>query len=163
MAKVYTGVGSRETPAAILNVMTQLAKKLESEGWILRTGNASGADAAFRKGVLDLMHREVYTASEARNHLSARVRKCMESDFYELHPAPQRCSEQAKLLLMRNGMELMGAMYNKPSRFVVCWTPNAAEVGGTGQTLRLARKYGVQVFNLANEEHLQRILAYISR
>ena len=99
---------------------------------------------------------------ESLKHIPKRIYKTCEKDFYELHPAPQRCSDYAKQLHMRNGLEVLGHELDSPkSRFVVCWTPNAQEVGGTAQAIRLARKYNIPVFNLANPEHLDRILGYI--
>ncbi len=48
--KYYSGIGSRETPDDIIDVMKQLGKKLADQGWILRTGGAKGADQAFELG-----------------------------------------------------------------------------------------------------------------
>lgn len=50
MSKYYTGVGSRKTPAHIMEIMRDLGRKLCSEGWGLRSGGASGADQAFEHG-----------------------------------------------------------------------------------------------------------------
>ena len=46
----YAGVGSRETPLHICELMTQIAKKLSSLGWVCRSGGAEGADLAFMRG-----------------------------------------------------------------------------------------------------------------
>lgn len=45
----YTGIGSRETPQEIQNLMFKIAQKLDSK-YILRSGGADGADLAFEKG-----------------------------------------------------------------------------------------------------------------
>ena len=50
----YAGVGSRETPLHICELMTQIAKKLSSLGWVCRSGGAEGADLAFMRGLQDL-------------------------------------------------------------------------------------------------------------
>lgn len=47
----YTGVGSRETPPAILSVMEDAALRFARLGLILRSGKAGGADAAFQIGM----------------------------------------------------------------------------------------------------------------
>ena len=49
--KYYTGIGSRETPKDIMQLMSKLAYKLASEGYILRSGAAQGADTAFEEWV----------------------------------------------------------------------------------------------------------------
>ena len=48
--KFYTGIGSRETPQKILEVMTQLGLELAANNWTLRSGGAEGADTAFESG-----------------------------------------------------------------------------------------------------------------
>ena len=50
MNKYYTGVGSRETPKDVLDLMEKIAYKLSKKGWILRSGGAEGADSAFFQG-----------------------------------------------------------------------------------------------------------------
>ena len=49
--KWYTGVGSRETPSDILEVMESVGYALASQGWTLRSGGAVGADQAFERGM----------------------------------------------------------------------------------------------------------------
>jgi len=46
----YTGVGSRETPEEICELITKVATKLAAIGWVVRTGGAGGADTAFLDG-----------------------------------------------------------------------------------------------------------------
>lgn len=53
MQKYYTGIGSRETPPEIKEVMTAIGFKLAAEGWTLRSGGAYGADQAFEEGWWD--------------------------------------------------------------------------------------------------------------
>ena len=48
--KVYAGVGSRETPRHILEVIYEVAGVLKEAGWVCRTGGADGADDAFLAG-----------------------------------------------------------------------------------------------------------------
>jgi len=47
----YTGIGSRETPSEVLGIMEDAALRLATIGWVLRSGKAAGADAAFQLGV----------------------------------------------------------------------------------------------------------------
>jgi len=51
-------------------------------------------------------------------------------------------------------MQVLGAELNDPSAFGVCWTPGAREVGGSAQAMRIARAFGVQVYNVADEKQL---------
>lgn len=61
---VYAGIGSRETPTEVQNVMSKAAKWLESKGYALRSGGANGADFAFEKGLdKNSKNKEVYLAN----------------------------------------------------------------------------------------------------
>lgn len=51
MSHYYSGIGSRETPENILGVMEDAAFRLARLGWVLRSGKAKGADAAFQRGM----------------------------------------------------------------------------------------------------------------
>src|SRR5665213_1899699 len=46
----YAGIGSRETPPGVLDLMGRVASQLSIQGWVLRTGMAGGADQAFYRG-----------------------------------------------------------------------------------------------------------------
>ena len=50
MTDYYAGVGSRDTPEHILNIMHHIGAYLATQGWVLRSGAASGADAAASSG-----------------------------------------------------------------------------------------------------------------
>ncbi|MFZ1154749.1 MAG: hypothetical protein WAN93_07590 [Solirubrobacteraceae bacterium] len=47
----YAGIGSRKTPSGVLDLMARAASRLATEGWVLRTGMAGGADQAFYRGI----------------------------------------------------------------------------------------------------------------
>lgn len=55
----YTGVGARATPRPVCERMTSLASTLERLGYVLRSGAADGADAAFESGVVDSANAEI--------------------------------------------------------------------------------------------------------
>ncbi len=49
----YAGIGSRDTPASILDLMTRIARRLSARepwGYTLLSGGAAGADSAFERG-----------------------------------------------------------------------------------------------------------------
>jgi hypothetical protein len=160
MSKYYTGVGSRNTPEDILELMTRLAIKLEGEGWTLRSGGAKGADTAFAKRVaLD----EVYFASDA-------TKEAMKiAALY--HPAWDRCSDYAKKLHGRNAFQVLGKSLDNPSKFLMCWTPDGCvshaertiETGGTGTAISIADAHGVKIFNLARDDHRKRVEEFLAK
>lgn len=71
----YTGVGARETPHDVLGIMEDAAFRLARMGWVLRSGKAGGADAAFQLGVqkycisLDKEKPEEYSANKAEIYI----------------------------------------------------------------------------------------------
>ena len=52
MTDYYAGVGSQDTPEHILNIMHHIGAYLATQGWVLRSGAASGADASFEEGAI---------------------------------------------------------------------------------------------------------------
>jgi hypothetical protein len=71
----YAGIGSRETPPTVLDLMARAASWLAAEGWVLRTGMAAGADQAFYRGAREHGAFELYlpwSAFESDARLPAR-------------------------------------------------------------------------------------------
>ena len=158
MIKFYTGVGSRKTPQNILNLMTATARKLAAMGYILRTGDAIGADTAFNSGAGNACER--YTAADATTEAEAISKR--------FHPAWNRCKPFARKLHARNAFQVLGRNLQTPSAFLICWTPEGEtrhshrtiKTGGTGTAISIADNYNIPVFNLANPEHCLRIKAF---
>lgn len=160
---IYTGIGSRETPADILSLMTQLAALLGKAGWTLRSGAAAGADSAFEAGSLAAnATREIYLPfagfrghKSPLNTVSDQALRRAEAT----HPAWGQLNRTARLLHARNVYQVLGPSLSVPSDMVICWTPDGCEsestrsirTGGTGTAIALADRASVPVFNLKNE------------
>ena len=156
--KYYTGIGSRSTPINIIKLMEQLGGYYARQGFTLRSGGAQGADSAFERGALEAggpcniylpwagfnNHRSSlnYISDEAL-HIAARN-----------HPNWEACSGGARRLHARNVYQILGYNLNVPTAFVVCWTPNGAGGGGTGQALRIAQVQAtpIPIFDLGKPE-----------
>ena len=145
MLKYYAGIGSRSTPKNILHLMRHVAKSLACRGYILRSGGARGADKAFESGCLG--KKEIFTAKDAT------YRSVYHAELF--HPNWDRVSPYAKLLLARNSQIVLGENLDKPVEFVVCYTPDAQVVGGTGQALRVAKGYQIPIHNLGDPEQVR--------
>lgn len=171
----YAGIGSRETPPGVLELMGRAASQLASEGWVLRTGMASGADQAFYRGASAHGALELYLPwpsfeADARSPDGAAEQFVLGQPTpaaYELaarfHPAWSRLAQGVRRLHARNCHQVLGPDLASPARFVLCWTPDGSldgrgrRVGGTGQALRIAHHHAIQVFNLARPEHAERL------
>lgn len=158
----YTGVGSRETPLEILKAMTRAAKRLSDNDIRLRSGGADGADAAFQAGASEKC-RSIYIPWNGFNNLFADggigiyagVCKRALSMAADIHPAWDRCSDGAQKLHARNIYQVIGKQMDQPSDFLVCWTREGKEIGGTATAIRLAKSYDIPVFNLGTKQGIQ--------
>ena len=159
MYKYYSGIGSRHAPYASLRIMTHIARDLERDGYTLRSGNASGADDFFARGVskhaqiwlpwenYNLEYQEERPSHDYRS-ISNDDREAFDSVNY-FHPNGPNLREPVRKLMARNYRVMVG-MGGENSKFVICWTPDGKDVGGTSEAIRIAKHYDIPVFNLFN-------------
>ena len=163
----YAGIGSRQTPPAVMAKMTELAKELEKRGYTARTGDADGADAAIRAGA---MKKEVYTSSGDATEQTRKIAR-------EIHPTPDLIDAMKNKktgksiaryvwgLHARNTNQVFGKKLDSPVDFVIAWTKDGKDTGGTGQAIRYATGKGIPVINLFDpnwREQLDAILPPIA-
>ena len=158
----YAGIGSRATPQWCLDQMTNLGDYLQTEGYILRSGGADGADSAFERGCYRNHSRfsklqwwgatkEIYLPWRGFNgHTSSRFNPSPEAMEVaaKFHPNWAACSRVARLFHARNSHQILGEHLDDPVSFVICWTPGGEITGGTGQALRIAQAYNIPIINL---------------
>lgn len=153
--KYYAGIGSRQTPPELEPVIAHVVQICNAVVYTLRSGAAEGADQMFEKyaGMAELF---LPWKPFGRVHVDGRrIHYGSSPEAFELaasvHPAWHRCSDAARKLHARNAHQILGTDLNTPVEFVVCWTPNGADVGGTRTGIVIARKHGIPIWNLANE------------
>lgn len=152
----YAGIGARATPKPVLDDMTTMAAWLARSGWLLATGGAHGADAAFAAGAPP-GKRTLYlpwTGYNGHGGPDCRVPSPPELDAWmavaaRLHPAWNRCSPAVRKLHARNAAVILGPGLDRPVDAVVAWTSEGAVAGGTGMALRIAAERGIPALNLA--------------
>lgn len=153
MAKIfqgyYTGIGSRKTPINILKKMAWLAMELEELGFKLRTGNAEGADYAFQR-FIEHWNKKIYYPTDA-------TKESIEL-MLQVHPSPSNAIKY-KHVLGRNPLQVLGDNLDKPSKFLVCWTPKGLVIGGTAIAIKIAYMHDIPVFNLYKNE-VKEVLKY---
>ena len=161
MHRHYAGIGSRDSPAEILELMEGLGRALALAGWKLRTGGAPGADQAFEAGCRASGEEpELWLPWEGfegrRGRFPSPEAFLMAAQLHPNWPALRR---GGRALHARNCHQILGARLNNPVQRVICWTPDGSldgeggKSGGTGQALRLATRHGIPVRNLARDEH----------
>lgn len=127
--------------------MNSLAHELAEIGLILRSGGADGADTAFELYAGD--KKEIYIPWKNFNN-----RKGILVDFERNYNIAKRVrpdianyKSSVKKLYARNISQILGRANDEITKFVVCWTPEGKDVGGTGFAIEVARCYGVKIFN----------------
>lgn len=144
----YAGIGSRKTPHDILYKMEFFGAMLKNKGYVLHSGGASGADAAFSIAVpnnLKIIFRPEHATPEAIHKAS------------QYHPAWARCNDYVKKLHGRNAQIILGKNLDSPVEFVICWTPSGKLVGGTSIGIRIAQDYNIPVYNLAFTDNIEKV------
>lgn len=175
MAKIYTGIGSRDTPEDVLLLMKKIGFFLAQEGYTLYSGGAGGADFAFEQGC-DLAQGSKKIFVPWKNFGKKHGRVPQPTDicgtpalakqiFKELVAEYQDFSPLAKdyiwALMERNMCQILGPDMKTPTSNVICWTPGAEDVGGTRWALRLARREGVSIRNLADDNERRKLEALV--
>ena len=140
MELLYAGIGSRRTPEYILKYMTRIASKLELLGYKLRSGGAQGCDKAFEAGVRIPENKEIFKSKDSTFEAIKLAS--------EHHPFWERCSTPVRKLHGRNSMILLGENLNNPVKFVICYTKDGKNSGGTGLGMNIADAKSIPVFNL---------------
>jgi hypothetical protein len=172
----YAGIGSRETPEDVLNLMTEAAKYLESLGYTLNTGKTFIArpsnDPKYQKqyeerlafskknngkvGLDEEGADRAFSLGTTKKNLfgvNAPVGKKELTVMEEIHPAPDKLTEGAKKLMARNTNQIFGENLDTPVDFVLFYakeTSNPLRVaGGTGQAVEMARRKRIPTINMS--------------
>jgi len=147
----YAGVGSRDTPLSVQRGMKLIALFLETEGYILRSGGADGADLAFEEGVKNPANKDIYLHKKGFNGSKSTLYNVCDAAramARAIHPAPHKLNAGSLGLHARNCYQVLGLDLNTPANFVVCWTDGGKPVGGTRTAIMLAKKNNIPVLNL---------------
>ena len=148
----YTGVGSRNTPHYFCNLMTKVAKRLDDLGYTLRSGGASGADTAFERGT---NRKEIYLPWKGFNGNNSDLYNIPNEAYNiaaDIHPRWKDLAIYVRKLHARNVLQVLGLYLDNPSKFLVCWTKDGKEIGGTRTAIVLAREYNIPVINIAKDD-----------
>lgn len=155
----YSGIGSRESEGDVKVEadVRQCTDVLSALGATCRTGGADGTDLMFERHTVG--HQEIYLPwkdfnAKHRNYAPGIVfSDCAGFDAAmamakRFHPNWNALSHYGRRLMGRNSMQVFGANMDLPVDFVLCWTRNGLETGGTSQALRIAKANNIPIFNL---------------
>jgi O-acetyl-ADP-ribose deacetylase (regulator of RNase III) len=188
--KTFAGIGSRETPGDVADLMRRYAAAACLSGYTLRSGGADGADLAFEDGMrvaLEIAKEKGITLAEGnRVYLPwASFRRDLEGMSFtstvehprsiamveEHHPMGKSLSRGPMALMRRNCHQVLGDDLRDPVHRIICWTQDGAtagpqtssKTGGTGMAIRLADIHGVSIYNMRNKEHYDRVENWVER
>lgn len=147
---VYTGIGSRSTPADICGIMTNMASFLAKAGYTLRSGGAEGADLAFESGATK---KEIFLPWKGKRDgivLSPEMQDAAMKIASRHHPFWPNLKGTSRLIHARNVAQVLGADLASPTHFVICWTVDGEFKGGTAMAMSVAKERDIPIFNLWN-------------
>lgn len=181
----FAGVGSRETPDDILELMRLISQALYAQGYALSSGDAEGADTAFYEGALMSPH---YHQLGARIYLAWNGVRNRYHDpnnyFYDASKFPTWESANSIALecrgswegLKRGGIamhtrnvfQIMGQMLTDPVKSIIYWgipVGKSEKVkGGTNTALQLAIKCDIPIrINLYTDEGMERTTKFLDQ
>ena len=179
--RYYTGVGNRKTPVLYLVVMALLAKELKQK-YILRSSEEAGADYAFaygsdREAELFLPWKGFrnspsnYILDHMPEEMIAKAKEiCMHKDVTPWLP---NMKDTHQSLHINSVFQILGPFLNSEDKsdFVVCYTKNGEttkeecnkDTGGTATAIKIANLYSVRVYNIARQDHFDRIMKMVSQ
>jgi hypothetical protein len=144
----YAGIGSRQTPPEVMEIMTSVSYWLSSLDYTLRSGGAKGADTAFERGS---SKSDIFLPWKGFNGNTGPLHPLTELHTQiakEHHPIWDRLTPPVQKMHSRNVAQVLGLDCKTPSDFVLCYTPNGSGSGGTGQALRIAKNYNIPIFDM---------------
>lgn len=163
----YAGIGSRETPTHVCELMTKIASVFAQQGQVLRSGAAVGADQAFMKGAGTRLECYIpWHGYESTPGMLPTPDAYLIASKY--HPAWANLKRGAQALHARNAHIMLGANLDSPVEFALCWTQDGAitkttsKTGGTGQALRMAIDLKIPIYNLQRPEHYEYCVQYVT-
>lgn len=179
----YAGVGSRETPEDIMELMRRISFALYGQGYALSSGDAEGADKAFWEGACK---------SPYYYHLGARIYLAWNGVFGRYHNPKEFFFDASKFptwetansmaeecrgsweglkrggiaMHTRNVFQIMGANLTDPVKSIIYWAKPVGKTekvkGGTNTALQLAIKCGIPTrINLYTDEGMERATKFL--
>lgn len=181
--KYFTGIGSRQTPADVLELMTKTAIYLREEGYYLRSGHAAGADRAFELGAKENsiiylpwedFGQKPYKEDPGMEVLGHKVcNKQLWERYHRTYLQSRNIrsaydKESFKMLHGRNVAQVIGTAQHifdvlSVSKFVICYCEfkDGEPQGGTATAFKLAHALEIPIFNLWKKEDRERIEAKV--
>lgn len=151
MNKIYTGIGSRETPKEVLDIFFKLGCALAKRDYTLRSGGAEGADTYFENGCDKYNgNKEIYLPWKGFNNSKSNL-YTIKQEWIDLAkkncPYFDKMKQGGQKCIARDMPQVLGEDLNNPSDFVICYTKDGKLDGGTKHAIMCAKDNNIKVFN----------------
>lgn len=164
----YAGIGPRDIPSEIADMMSSVAVQMDHQGWILRSGRATGSDQAWEAGHRPAS-REIYlpwggynmTTNQEKNYFISPLSEQLEQAAKMTHPAWDKLSLGGQKLMMRNVSIILGPDLDDPVEFVAYWHAKKKPDGGTAHAINVAIQAGIPTFNIGFEEDQEAMSKFV--
>lgn len=153
------GIGSRQTPEHILKEMEMIGLWAKTNGVLVNSGHAEGADYAFERGAQEFTRAFLpwKNFNKELPHLGISIdvgnNKDLDAWVDQYHPAPQNLSFGGRKLMRRNVCQILSQTLTDPVKAVVCWTASGGLSGGTAFAMRIATSLNIPILNMFFEEY----------
>ncbi len=158
--KYYAGIGSRETPSSLQPLIDKIVDRLSE--YTLRSGGAPGADSMFEKNAIN---KEIFLPWKDFNNNESLLFKITPDAYImakKYHPRYDTLSDGAKNMMARNCYQVLGFDLNTPVDFIICWTKDGKNIGGTSQALRIAQNLDIPIFNLYFDDCYKKLIQHLN-
>jgi len=163
--KFYTGTGSKETPQEIQDIMFKLAEKLAKQNVILRTGEAYGAEWAFKKGCHSVLgQKDIYLGYQETKESIAMAKELYPEEWmqFSIH---ERQQHSIKVF------QVLGRSLSNPSTCLILWTEDGCitfnqktqNTGHSATAIAIANRFNIPVYNLKREDHLNQWVKWLEK
>lgn len=172
--RYYAGIGSRETPPDVCESMELFAMEMRQRRYITRSGGALGADTAFYDGAAETARLYLpwsgYNEYVASTHNAVAGQWKWAEGIAAYHYGKDNwhsANHAVRKLMTRNVAIVLGGSSAgpsvNPSEFVACWTPDGKLKGGTAMGIKVARAYGILVFNFAIPGDKEKLWQFVNQ
>ena len=159
-------IGSRDISLEKSTELEKLGEAIASNGWIIASGNALGADAAYARGANKvnpaLVHLYLPWRSYNKelihpdNELVLECRSGWKDIARRHHPLYEKLSQGVKKMMDRNAGIVIGS-----SLVLAVLNHKATGFGGTGHGWRVATELKIPRVDLSHDFDIDEIIAYI--
>lgn len=154
MNKTYVGTGNLSTGRNISQMMESIASRLAKNGYILKNGGNKGLETAFITGCdKENGSKKIYSIFKNYDDDPSKIYNVNNwNEATEIakdaHDGWGLLSKINKYNSIRYSYIVLGDELKSPVDFVITYTKGS---NSTDQCIRLAKKFGIKVYNLGNE------------